>query len=251
MAIVSGASSGIGAAIATELSRQGAHVVINYPINSARSAAKETLHKLTGPSKSIMVEADLSTFEGPKHLVDMAAAEFGKIDILVNNAGINAHCPITGVSDDAVKEQWDAVVNVNGRGTWLLTRAALTKLSSDDSRIINIGSSTSRDPDPNMSIYAGTKGMVETFTRCWALELPRKYGCTVNTVAPGPTSTVQMLAAPQAFRDLISQKQESVPVAARMATPDEVAWTVAMLCHPSARWLNGLWIPVTGGGVLL
>ncbi|GME45918.1 putative short chain protein [Neofusicoccum parvum] len=252
VAIVSGSSAGIGAAIARELSRRGAHVVINYPFPSEEPAAKAVQESLKGTGRSITVEADLSTLEGPQKLAEAAAAAFdGTIDILINNAGRSALCSITSASDAELAQTWDAVVNLNGRGTLLLTRAVLPFLARAGSRVVNVGSSTSRDPDPDMSVYAGSKGMVESFTRCWARELPRRHGCTVNTVAPGPVATAALLSAPPAFTDALREKAERVPVAARFAEPEEIAWTVAMLCEEKAGWLNGLYIPVSGGYNLL
>ncbi|OQV03394.1 hypothetical protein CLAIMM_08443 [Cladophialophora immunda] len=247
VAIVSGSSSGIGAAIARELSKRGGSVVINYPFPSERQRAEKVLQSLPGQSKSILVEADLSTLTGPQALASAAAAEFGKIDILVNNAGISGHSAIDELDDGEIAQIWDTLVNVNGRGTMLLTRATLKYLSRSHSRIINICSTTSRNPDPDMTIYAGSKGMVESFTRCWARDLARKYGCTVNAVAPGPVATEAMLAAPADFLQMLAKNNESVPVASRMAKPEEIAWTVATLCEEDAGWLNGLYLPVCGG----
>lgn len=244
VAIVSGSSAGIGAAIARELSRRGAHVAINYPSPSEAPAARAVQASLEGSGRSIAIEADLSTTDGPQKLASAAAAALGgTIDILVNNAGRSALCSLASASGAELARTWDAVVNLNGRGTLLLTRAG--------SRIVSVGSSTSRDPDPDMSVYAGSKGMVESFTRCWARELPRRYGCTVNTVAPGPVATEALLGAPLPFTDSLREKAERVPVASRFAEPEEVAWTVAMLCEEKAGWLNGLYIPVSGGYNLL
>ncbi|KAH7059047.1 3-oxoacyl-reductase [Macrophomina phaseolina] len=223
VAIVSGSPSGIGATIARELSRRGVHV------------------------RSLEGSADLSTMEGPKKLAGAAAeASGGRIDILVNNAGRSALCSITS-SDAEIARTWDTVVNLNGRGTMLLTRAVLPFLTSPGSRIVNIGSSTSRGPEPDMTAYAGTKGMMESLTRCWAKESPRQYGCTVNTVAPGPVATEALLSAPPEFASFLRKKFERVPVAPRLARPEETAWAVAMLCEEGAGWLNGLYIPVAGG----
>ena len=106
-----------------------------------------------------------------------------KFDFLINNAGISALDKISEASDEEILRTWDLVVNLNGRGTMLLTRAVLPLLPPEGGRIINIGSATSRDPDPDLTIYAGTKGMIEAFTRCWSRFFPRRYGCTVNTIA--------------------------------------------------------------------
>jgi 3-oxoacyl-[acyl-carrier protein] reductase len=250
VAIVSGSSSGIGAAIAQELSRRGAQVVINYPFETEKRNAEEVLKSPGGAAKAIMVEADLSTPTGPSKLVDAAVAEFGTIDILVNNAGISVPIILQDATDELFHRIWDSVMNLNGRGTILLTRAVLKHLAPKNSRIINIASATSRNPEPNISIYAGSKGMIESFTRCWAKDLPRQYGCTVNTVAPGPVDTELLRSAPPHVLATVMQTCNSTPVAPRLASPSEVAWTVAMLCEEQAGWLNGLYIPVAGGSTM-
>lgn len=250
VALVSGSCSGLGAAIARELSRRGCHVIINYPFHKDAAAAEEVLGSLSGECSSIMVQADLSTIEGPRVLAQAAAARFGKVDFLINNAGLSALDQIETASDDEILRTWDSVVNLNGRGTMLLTRAILPILANKNSRIVNIGSATSRDPDPDLTIYAGSKGMIESFTRCWARYFPRRYGCTVNTVAPGPTTTEKILSLPDNFLQTVWDRCSNIPVAPRMGDPNELAWVVATLCEESAGWLNGMYLPVSGGGLL-
>ncbi|KAJ9131782.1 Short-chain dehydrogenase/reductase SDR [Pleurostoma richardsiae] len=248
VALVSGSSSGIGAAIARELSSRGANIIINYPFPSEEASARAVLQSLKTSSHSILAEADLATLEGPKKLAAVAAESFGKVDILVNNAGYSSLCDLSEASDAEIQQSWDRTVNLNGRGTLLLTHAVLPKLAPVGSRIINIGSSTSRDPDPHMSVYAGSKGMVESFTRCWARDLPRKYGCTVNAVGPGPVGTEGLLAAQGEFLNILQARQQHTPITARYARPEEIAWVVAALCDEGASWVNGAFIPVNGGG---
>ena len=148
VAIISGSSSGIGAAIARELSLRGASIVVNYPFDSEKANAEAVLASLQHQSRSIIVEADLSTVAGPSRLIQTAVAEFGNIDILVNNAGRAVPSSMGNEQEEDVLSTWDAVVNLNGRGTFLLTRAVLKHLSLSNSRIINISSSTSRNPEP-------------------------------------------------------------------------------------------------------
>lgn len=251
VAIISGASSGIGACIARELSARGAWVVINYPFPSLKEAAQKVLKSLSHPADARIIEADLSTLSGPKKLVEDTIHEFGKLDILINNAGV---CHVMSLDEpDEAKflRMWDQTISVNGRGTLLLTRAALAHLSPRNSRIINISSGTSRQPEPNVSIYAGSKGMVESFTRAWAVDLPRKYGCTVNSVAPGPIGTELLLSAPPELREKTEADAARTPVASRLGTPEEVAWAVAMLCDEGASWINGVYLPLSGGGFMV
>jgi NAD(P)-dependent dehydrogenase (short-subunit alcohol dehydrogenase family) len=180
VAIVTGSSAGIGAAIATELSTQGASVVINYPFSKLKAEADLVLQALH--TTCISVEADLSTTTGPQKLIDAAVKKFGKIDILVNNAAIAYNKPLAELTLD----DWDKMVNLNGRGYFLMTQGVLPHLTNP-SRIVNIVSASSRAGPPAQTIYAGTKGMQDSFTKVWAQELPRKYGCTVNAISPGPT----------------------------------------------------------------
>ncbi|SPJ89602.1 related to 3-oxoacyl-[acyl-carrier-protein] reductase [Fusarium torulosum] len=248
VAVVSGASSGIGAAIARELAHRGATVVINYPWPEVQKAAEDVRASLN--AEAVIVEADLSTVDGPHLLIEATIKEFGRLDILVNNAAICYPTQIDELSDEQLLKDWERIVTLNGRGTLLLTRAALPVLHRQHSRIINISSESTRSPEPFMTIYTGTKGMVETFTRCWAKELPRRYGCTVNTVAPGPIATDNLLSAPKDFLDMVFKQSETNPVASRLGTPEEVAAAVAMLCEEKADWINGAYIPVGGGMVM-
>ncbi|KAG2419169.1 hypothetical protein HFD88_002275 [Aspergillus terreus] len=250
VALVSGSSSGLGAAIVRELFARGACVVINYPFPSERDNAEKLLEALGDPKRVICVEADLSTPEGPRVLVDGAVKFFKKIDILVNSAGINRPMSLDDPNDLNAEKTWHDIVNLNGRGVFFLTRAALKHLSRENSRIINIGSSASRTPSPYSSIYAGTKSMVEVYTQCWATELPRKYGCTVNAVAPGPVATDAFLAAPPGVREALQPLVNATPVAPRLGKPEEVAWAVATLAEEQAGWINGAFIPINGGSAI-
>ncbi|RSM09351.1 hypothetical protein CEP52_004165 [Fusarium oligoseptatum] len=194
VAIVTGVSWRIGAAIARELSHRGTRVVINYPTPAEREEAAAVRKPLASPENATIAEADLSTWEGPLLLAAAAAKAYAnRIDILVNNAAIGPMIPFDSLDDDALNAAWDKTINLNCHGSYFLTRAVLPYLTKTNSRIINITSDNARDPQHNSSIYAGTKGMIETLTRSWAHDLPRKYGCTVNSVAPGPTSTESFL----------------------------------------------------------
>ncbi|SPN96504.1 related to short chain dehydrogenase [Cephalotrichum gorgonifer] len=250
VALISGSSQGLGAAIAKELFDRGASVVINYPYPGEKANADKVLQSLGAPNRAIAIEADLSTLEGPKALADAAAAAFGKIDILVNSAGINRPTFLDDPDDTMVEKAWHDITHLNGRGVFFLTRAVLKYLSRENSRIINIGSSATRAPASESSIYAGAKGLAEVYTQCWATELPRKYGCTVNAVAPGLVGTEAYWAAPAALRDFLQPIVDATPVAARLGTPEEVAWVVGMLAEEKAGWINGAYLPVNGGSTI-
>lgn len=250
VAVISGSSLGLGAAIARELFSRGASVVINYPFPSQKINADNVLRGLHGTARSIVVEADLSTSEGPQVLADAAAKAFGKIDILVNSAGINRPLALDDPDSAAVEKVWHDVMSLNARGTFFLTRAVLNHLTPTNSRIVNIGSAVSHSPAPETSIYAGSKSLVESYTKFWATELPRRYGCTVNGVAPGPTGTDTFYAAPKDVRESLQSVINATPVGARVGTPEEVAWLVAELCEERAGWINGAYIPITGGSIM-
>ncbi|PYH91158.1 NAD(P)-binding protein [Aspergillus ellipticus CBS 707.79] len=241
VAIVSGSSSGIGAAIVRELTARGAHTVVNYPFPGLKAEAEAVIASL--PSPSIAVEADMGTLSASQTLVDAAVLQWGKVDIVVNCVALAVNKPF----EEQTLEDWDRLVNINGRGTFLLTQASLAHLTKGTGRIVNIVSISGRGPPPNQTIYAGTKGMVDSFTKCWAKELPPKYGCTVNAVSPGPTKTEGFAAAGEEQMRILQPIIDQTPVGPRMAEPDEIAFAVAFLCEERARWINGAHIVASGG----
>ena len=243
VAVISGSHGGIGAQIARELSASGAKLVINYPSPTRQDRANEVVASLD--TFAIAVEADISTPTGPQILINAAVAAFGEIDILVNNAGKAVDLPF----EEQSLEHWEELVNLNGRGTFLLTQAALPHLKSQGSRIVNISSISAKEGMGMQTLLSGSKAMVESFTKVWAKELPRKYHCTVNCVSPGPTRTQAFDAAMASteFQNIIEPLIKSTPVAERPAKTSEVSYAVLMLCHPRATWLNGVNLVVSGG----
>lgn len=242
VALVSGSCSGIGAAIAQELAAHGAQVVVNFPHESLQATAEAVVASL--PTSSIALEADLATLDGPKSLVEQAVKVFGHIDILVNNAAVAVNLPF----EHQTHEHWDRLVNLNGRGAFFLTQAVLPHLSkSGDARIINIISNSARDPPKGQAIYAGTKGMLDSFTKCWAKELPPHHYCTVNAVSPGPTDTAGFAEAGDEAMKHLQQFINATPCGGRLAAPSEIAHAVAFLCEERSRWINGTHMFVNGG----
>ncbi|CAG9953152.1 unnamed protein product [Clonostachys rosea f. rosea IK726] len=252
-AIISGSSSGIGVAIARELSARGASVVLNYPWESLKGECDAVGQSLATPWLAVC--ADLSTLEGPKKLVAEAVARFGHIDILVNNAGWVPMAPLW----EAEPESWEKAMSLNARGYFLLTKEVLPHLTPykpsgamsgalGGSRIICIGSASSRTPEPGQGVYAATKGAIDAMIRVWARELPPKYGCTVNGVGPGPILN-------QNFIDILGESYETVRQEVEQATPcegafgsvEDVAWAVAFLADERSRWINGEYIILSGG----
>ncbi|KAI6750691.1 hypothetical protein HG530_014587 [Fusarium avenaceum] len=241
VAIVSGSSSGIGYAIAQELASRGAHITINYPSPSQADDAKDKAAAL--PTKSIAVCADMSTTDGPKALIEATIREFERLDIVVNNVAL----AVNKNFEEQTLDDWDLLVNVNGRSTFLLTQNSLPHLTRGSGRIVNICSASSRAAPPLQTIYAGTKGMVDSFTKCWAKELPPKYGCTVNAVSPGPTKTEGFLAAGEEAMCVLQPTIDATPAGKRMGRPEEVAFAVGFLCDERASWVNGVHLAVNGG----
>ncbi|KAI0477634.1 hypothetical protein GGR56DRAFT_692352 [Xylariaceae sp. FL0804] len=252
VAIVSGSSSGIGLAIARELSARGARVAVNYPHASLAAEGEAAAASL--PTKSVAVCADIGSAEGPGRLVaaalDALCDDKKTIDIVVNNAALAVNLPL----EEQTLAHWDQLVNLNGRGTFLLTQAVLPHLprpnsssGSGSGRIVNICSVSARGPPPGQTIYAGTKGMVDAFTRCWARELPPRYGCTVNAVSPGPTATAGFKAAGPEAMKMLQPTIDATPAGRRMGEPEEIAYAVAFLCEERAGWVNGEHMLVNGG----
>ncbi|KAF2220789.1 hypothetical protein BDZ85DRAFT_267143 [Elsinoe ampelina] len=241
IAVISGSSSGIGKAIAIELASRGASTVINYPFETLKDEAAAVLPRLAVPG--IAVCADISTIDGPRILIEAAVKAFGKVDIIVNNAAIAVNKPF----EEQTLADWDLLVNLNGRGTFLLTQHALPHMPRPGGRIVNICSASSRGPPPWQTIYAGTKGMVDSFTKVWAKELAEKYGCTVNSVSPGPTRTEGFANAGEEVMKFLQPTIDATPAARRMGETTEIAYAVAMLCEERARWLNGLHLHANGG----
>lgn len=245
VAIVSGSCSGIGAAVAQELSSLGVHVVVNYPSEALLLDAQKVLDSLQTPG--VAIQADLSTIEGPVELVKQTMKYYDRIDVLINNAGVAINAPF----EEQTMEHWDRIVNLNARGTFLLTQAVLPHLprtaDGGGGRIVNVVSVSSRAPPAGQTIYAGSKGMVDSFTRCWARELPPKYGCTVNSVSPGPVRTPAFTSLEPDIRKQLQESIDSTPCGARMAEPSEIAHAIAFLCQDASRWVNGAHLLVNGG----
>ncbi|KAF7527517.1 hypothetical protein G7054_g10448 [Neopestalotiopsis clavispora] len=247
VALVTGSCSGIGAAIARELSIRGASVVLNYPFLTLKGAADETGSTLK--SDWIAVEADVSTPEGASKLVQAAVDEFGKIDILVHNAALAELASV----ESTTAELFEKTMNTNVRGPLLVTQAALSHLpklnEGGGGRIICITSAVDTNPQELQAAYATSKGALATLTRIFAKELPPKYGCTVNAVSPGIVKTPQFLrelarTAPPFMPQIFDSM---TPVEGWLGLPEDIAFAVAFLAEERASWINGASINVSGG----
>jgi 3-oxoacyl-[acyl-carrier protein] reductase len=237
IALVTGASRGIGRAIAQRLSRDGAAVAVNY-INNANSAKETAAEIKAGGGDAIVLQADVSKLEDIQGLFDQTIEHFGRIDILINNAGIRISKNVADI-DEA---EYDRLFAVNVKGTFFACQLAARRLS-DGGKIINVSSAVTRMMLPGYSIYAASKGAVDQITRVLAKELGGRH-ITVNAVAPGPVDT-------ELFRDGKSdeQIQQMAQMAAlgRIGEVQDIADAVAFLAGDDARWITGQCIHVNGG----
>lgn len=236
VAIVTGASRGIGAAIARRLARDGFTVIVNYAgrVDAAEAVVKQ-IEQAGG--RAIAAQADVSDAAAVAHMFDAAEAAYGGIDVLVNNAGIMKVAPLAE-SDDVL---FDSQIAINLKGTFNTLREAARRLRSGG-HIVNLSSSVVGLYHPGYSVYAATKAGVEAITHVMTKEM-RGRNITVNSVAPGPTATDLFLANPQDVIDRLAKQ----PPLERLGQPEEIAATVAMLVGPDGAWINGQTLRVNGG----
>jgi 3-oxoacyl-[acyl-carrier protein] reductase len=237
VAIVTGGSRGIGAAISRRLAADGFSVVVNYA--RGRDAAEAVLAEIAAAGgRAIAVQADLSEPAAAAALFDAAEAEFGQVDVLVNNAGIMKLAPLAQ-SDDAL---FDAHVAINLGGVFRGLREGANRLR-DGGRIVNFSSSVVGLHQPGYGVYAATKAAVEGMTHVLAKELgPR--GVTVNAVAPGPVATELFLS--DKSEEQVAAVTKMIP-AGRLGEPDDIARVVSFLAGPDGGWVSGQVIRANGG----
>jgi 3-oxoacyl-[acyl-carrier protein] reductase len=237
VALVTGASRGIGMAVAERLARDGFKLIINYSGDAA--PAEELVRKLeVAGAQAIALKADVSDPRAVREMFDAAETTFGGIDVLVNNAGIMALAPIAE-TDDA---SFDRHIAVNLKGTFNTLREAAKRLR-DGGRIVNFSSSVTTRLIPTYGVYIATKAAVEGLTSVLAKEL-RGRNITVNAVAPGPTATDLFLKGkPQ---EVIDSLAKMAPLE-RLGQPSDIADVVSFLAGPDAAWVNGQVLRVNGG----
>ena len=236
-AIITGASRGIGAAVAQRLARDGFNVVINFAGN-ADEAESLAGRIQSAAGNALAVRADVSDPAAVRALFDKAEAAYGGIDVLVNNAGIMQLARIA----DATDEMFDRHVAVNLKGVFNCLREAARRLRSGG-RIINFSSSMVGLRQPTYGIYSATKAGVEAMTHILSKEM-RGRNITVNVVAPGPTGTDLFLKGKS--QEAIDMFAKLSPLE-RIGTPDDVAGTVAFLAGPDGSWINGQVLRANGG----
>ncbi len=239
VAIVTGASRGIGSAIAERLASDGFTVVINY--SGDAKSAEALARKIEGNGgRALTAKADVSDVKAVHGMFDAAEAAFGGIDVLVNNAGIMKLAKIAD-SDDAL---FDQLIAVNLKGTFNTLREAAKRLR-DGGRIVNFSSSVVGIKLEAYGIYTATKAAVEALTPILAKEL-RGRSITVNAVAPGPTATDLFLNGKSP--ELVERFAKMNPLE-RLGTPEDIASTVAFLAGPDGSWVNGQVLRANGGMV--
>ncbi|NKJ47872.1 3-ketoacyl-ACP reductase [Burkholderia sp. SG-MS1] len=237
VAIVTGASRGIGAAVAQRLAKDGFAVAINYASSSAEADARVTELTAAG-AKAIAVKADVSNADDVRRMFEVTEQQLGKVDVLVNNAGALKTVPL-GDTSDAL---YDQTFDINVRGTFNTLREAAARMN-DGGRIVNFSSTTLALNMPGYAIYNATKAAVEAFTHVFAKEL-RGRNITVNAVAPGPIAT-------SLFLDGKTEEQiqnfAKMPPLQRLGQPDDIASVVAFLASAEAGWVNGQILRANGG----
>jgi 3-oxoacyl-[acyl-carrier protein] reductase len=239
VAIVTGASRGIGAAVAERLAADGFTVVINY--SGDTKSAEALARKIEGKGgRALTAKADVSDASAVRGMFDAAEAAFGGVDVLVNNAGIMKLAKIAD-SDDAL---FDQQVAINLKGSFNAMREAARRLR-DGGRIVNFSTSVVGTRIETYGVYAATKAAIETMTAVLAKEL-RGRSITVNAVAPGPTATDLFLKGKT--QEVIDRFARMNPLE-RLGTPEDIAASVAFLAGPDGSWINGQTLRANGGMV--
>lgn len=237
VAIVTGASRGIGASIAKRLAADGFTVVVNYSGSDAAAAAVvEQIEEAGGRARS--AKADISDGAAVRRMFEAAETAYGGVDVLVNNAGIIGLKPIASMDD----ETFDRLVKINLKGTFNTLREAANRLRPGG-RIVNFSTSVVGLYQPTYAIYAATKAGVEAMTHVLSKEL-RGRNITVNAVAPGPTATELFFDGKT--QEVIDHLTRLAPLE-RLGQPEDIANAVAFLAGPDGAWINGQVLRANGG----
>jgi 3-oxoacyl-[acyl-carrier protein] reductase len=240
VAVVTGASKGIGAGIAIALAAEGASVVVNYA--SSKEGADRVVKEIIGKGgKAIAVQADVSKAADITRLFGETKKAYGKLNILVNNAGIYQFAPLEGVTEKLFHDHF----NLNVLGLLLSTKEAVKLIGPEGGSIINVGSGVSTMNPPNSSVYTATKAAVDSITGVLAKELgPRKI--RVNSINPGMIETEGVHAAGFAESDFRKWVEAQSPLG-RIGQSDDIAPTAVYLASSDSKYLTGEVIRVTGG----
>ncbi|MEK4347792.1 SDR family oxidoreductase [Paenibacillus sp. FSL P4-0184] len=237
VALVTGASRGMGREIAVNLALHGAKVVVNYA--RSPSKAEEVVNEIKQKGgEAIAIRADISQVAELEQLFQATLEAYGQIDILVNNAGIMITKPIASMTE----EDFDKQFAINVRGTFFACQQA-AKHMSENGRIINFSTSVTGQMFPTYSVYAGTKGAVEQFTRQLAKEFGRK-GITINAVSPGPVNT-ELFTVGKSAEEITNVG--SMNSFGRLGEPEDISSVVLFLASKESQWVTGQTIRVNGG----
>ena len=240
VAIVTGASKGIGAAIATAMAAAGAAVTVNYA--SGKDGAERTVASITkNGGRAIAVQGDVANSSDVKRIFKETIKAFGAPSVLVNNAGLYEFEPIEAVTENQYRRHFDT----NVLGTILPIQEAVKTFSPEGGSIINISSIASENPVPNSSLYAATKGAIDTLSLALAKELGPK-NIRVNTVAPGGTATEGTVRVGLIGSDQEKAMAGNTPLG-RFGQPNDIAPVVVFLASDDSSWLTGERISASGG----
>ena len=235
--LVTGASRGIGAAIARELAKAGARVVVNYA--GSKQAAEQLVSEIRAAGgNALALQADVSKADQVKNLFDAAIAYYGRIDVLVNNAGIMINKLIKDTTDDDFSRSFD----INVKGTFNTLREAATRLA-DNGSVINFSTSVLRIMLPTYGTYVATKAAVEQLTRVFAKEVGSR-GINVNSVSPGPTNTELFMNGKS--QEVVG-RLASLSAFNRIGEPEDIAKVIVFLASDEAKWISAQNIGINGG----
>lgn len=240
VAVVTGASKGIGAGIAKALAAEGANVVVNYA--SSRDGAEKVVSEITAAGgMALAVGGDVSKSADVKALLAAAKSAFGKVDVVVNNAGVYEFFPLESLTEDNFHRQF----NINVLGPALVAREALQYFGNEGGSIINLGSVAAQIPPANAAVYSATKAALDTVTRALSVELgPRKI--RVNSLNPGGVETEGTHTAgvigSEFEKDIVRRTSLG-----RIGQPDDIAKVAVFLASDDSAWITGERISVSGG----
>jgi 3-oxoacyl-[acyl-carrier protein] reductase len=238
VAIVTGASRGIGRAIAESLTAAGASVVVNHRDSSAQAAEVVGSIERAG-GRAVAIQADMAKIPDVQHLIAATIEKFGALDILVNNAGVGNRTAMAEMTE----KEFDWTMAVNARGPMFAIQAAAPRMR-DNGRIINISSCGTHIAQTTglLAVYQMSKGALEQLARCYMKELGAR-GITINNVLPGFVETELASDTPQEYKDALIRRT----ALRRLGTAEEIASVVCFLSTDAARWITGEAIQVSGG----